>query len=363
MAYSVMPGGASRSEVDAEAVAGTDPKGCPLDTALETPTDPEVERLGALTLPYGPIADITTRGDVIIAAHYGADAVSLLDANTLHASGVIPVPGEPFAVARTADQVVVATTATGCDAVSVIDVDRRTVSVVYPLAFSVSALAVSPNGKRVYAGRTGDGYADVAVIDLTAERVGTIDIGSGPGLGLDACVTDPTGTVLYVATTDARGSALVVVDTETARVRHRIPVGPPIRDLGCAEDAVFVLTSDRVRGGAVQVVDLAVGRVTKSVELGAGAPTQLVLSSDRTRAYVVDYDRITVLCPASLELVNTVAVAPRPSCVAVDDDSDRLYVADYTGTVTTLSVAAAMPLLYSQFVATDPLHTLEAATA
>ena len=50
-------------------------------------------------------------------------------------------------------------------------------------------------------------------------------------------------------------------------------------------------------------------------------------------------------------------VDARPSCVAIDSEAGRLYVADYAGGVTELSVASAMPLLFEEFMATDPIYT------
>ena len=226
-----------------------------------------------------------------------------------------------------------------------IDTNTRTVIATYSLAFGVTALAISPDGKRVYAGRTGRDHVDVAVIDTTAERVGTIDIATGAGIGIDAVDVDPTGKRLYVATTDARGSQLVVVDTETARVERTVWVGSPIRDLAFADGTAYVLTSDRTRGGAVSVIDLSTNRITDTIELG-GAPTQMTLSPDKTRAYIVDYDHVAVLCTLSLEVVNTVTIGARPSCVAVSPDGDRLHVADYAGGVTVFAVTSTLPLLY-----------------
>ena len=100
---------------------------------------------------------------------------------------------------------------------------------------------------------------------------------------------------------------------------------------------------------------MSTNRITDTIELGIGAPTQMTLSPDKTRAYVVDYDHVAVLCTLSLEVVNHVTVDARPSCVTVNSDGGRLYVADYAGDVSVFSVASTLPLLYSQFVATEPI--------
>jgi len=100
-------------------------------------------------------------------------------------------------------------------------------------------------------------------------------------------------------------------------------------------------------------------RITDTIELGIGAPTQMTLSPDKTRVYVVDYDHVAVLCTLSHEVLTTVAVAARPSCVTLNSDGDRLYVADYAGEVNAFAVATTMPLLYAQCVLTDAIALAE----
>jgi YVTN family beta-propeller protein len=333
------------------------PKNTPVaEVSDEAHPGADVTRVAAVDVQRGPIGDIAAADDgTIVVTNHGDDTVSLVRPGTLAVAGAVAVPGEPFAVVVADGRAYVSTSSANLDAITVIDTVTQAVVANYPLAFSVTALAASPDAKRVYAGRTGDGNADVVVIDTTAERVGTIDIATGAGVSIDAIKVDATGKRLYVATTDDQGSALVIVDVETARVRRTVPVGSPIRDIAVADGIAYVLVSDRARGGAVEVIDLSTGRVTGTADLGVGAPTQMTVSADNTRAYIVDYDNVTVLCTLTLKIVNRVTLDARPSCVAVDSDAGRLYVADYAGGVTELSVASAMPLLYSQFMESAPI--------
>lgn len=302
----------------------------------------------------GPIGDLAAGSGSAVMANAGDDSVSVLDAATLALVDTIAMGGEPTAVAVSDDRAYVGVASDSHDAVCVIDLGTRTVIKTYPVAFGVTALAVGADGKRVYAGRAGHDRVDVAVIDVTAERVGTIDIGRGPAANIDALRVDSAGKRLYAAVTDTRGSRLVVVDTETSRTTRVVPVGSPIRDIAHAGGAVYVLTSDRAVGGAVHVIDLATMKVTNTITVG-GAPTQLAISPDQTRAYVVDYDHVAVLCTLTLDIVDSLKVDARPSCAALGVDGSRLYIADYSGAVNVFSVESSIEALYSQFLATDPV--------
>ncbi|MDA2892664.1 hypothetical protein PDG61_17215 [Mycolicibacterium sp. BiH015] len=319
-----------------------------------TTTDNDVVLERHLTVSNGPVGDIAAGDDVVVMANAGDDSVSVLDAATLAVVATIALQGEPVAVTVANDRAYVGIAAPSYDAVSVIDLDTKTVIKTYPVASGVTALAASPDGKRVYAGRCAQDTVDIAVIDVTAERVGTVEVGRAPAANIDALRVDPNGKRLYLGVTDVSGSQLIVVDAETSLVRRVVPIGSPIRDIAYAGDAIYVLTSDRAVGGAVHVLDLASMRVTDTTDL-AGAPTQLVMSSDQSRAYIVDYDRVAVLCTLSLHLVDSLKVDARPSCVAQGGDGSRLYIADYAGGLSVFSVESSIAALYSQFLATDPI--------
>ncbi|WP_193047777.1 YncE family protein [Mycolicibacterium baixiangningiae] len=320
-----------------------------------TARDPEVAVLDVTALPRGPVGDIAIDGaaGVVVATNPGDRSISVLDAD-LGSAKVVAVGGEPTLVAVAEDRAYVATASLDHEAVTVVDTHAGTVIARYPLAFSATAMTISPDGKRLYVGRTGDEDVDVAVIDITAERIGTIGIGYRPGASVDAVRLDDSGRRLYVATTSLAGSALLTVDTDTVRVVRRLRLASPIRDLALGRDGLaYVLRSDRRDGGSIDVVDLAANTVTKSVAIG-GAPTQLVVNSEGTRAYVVDYDRVAVFNTLTGEIVDELTGDGSPACVAVRADGRRLYVADFAGVVTSLAVPPSpMPLTYSQFVATD----------
>ncbi len=200
---------------------------------------------------------------------------------------------------------------------------------------------------------------DVAVIDITADRVGTIDIGAGAGSTIDALTVDPSGRRLYVAGTTSTGSRVVVVDTETAKARKSIAFGAPIRDLAVAADgSIYALTSDLQARGVIEVIDPKTFAITASISAGT-LPIQMALSADGARAYVVDYDHVAVLCTVTHEVVETITVGARPMAAALNTSGDRLYVADVDGGVTAFRVAAPAPM-YSPFdaVAFDAVREL-----
>lgn len=320
-----------------------------------------------ITVGRGPIGDIAVSNaaaPAVVVANVADQSVAIFDPAARLAGGdagdtdnvavVVGVVGEPIAVAVTDERAYVATCSASHDSVSAIDLETKAVVATFPLAVGVTALAASFDGKHVLAGRTAQDHVDVTVINTVAASTTAIEIGHGPAASLDALCMHPSGRYFYVAVTDVSGSRLVIVDSKTAQVRGVVAVGSPIRDIAQAGDTVYVLTSDRAVGGAVHVIDLSTNKVTDMVIIG-GAPTQLVMGSDHARAYIVDYDRVAVLCTLRMEIVDSLSFGTRPSCVTVGADGSHLYVADYSGAVHKFSVGSAIDALYSHFLATDPI--------
>ena len=317
-----------------------------------TSNNQDVALLHSVTVGRGSISDIAVDGDTLVVTHFGDDSLAVLDADTLAVHGGV-FAGQPTDVAVSADRAFVAVSSAGYDAIAMIDTVSGDVIKEYPLAFNVTAIVASHDGKRVFAGRAGEEGVDISVIDVTAERVGTIYIAKGADATIDAMRLDDSGRLLYVGVSDSRSSRLITVDVESARVRRTLEIGAPIRGLEIGPDGTaYVLTSDIADGGVLYFVNLVTNRITDTVRV-AEAPTQLGLSDDGTRAYVVDYGQVVVASTDTRTVVASISVGARPSAIAVS--VDRLYVADFDGGVTAYAVAPPMPMLYSHFVSADAL--------
>lgn len=310
----------------------------------------DISFLHSTTVGQGPISDIAVGDGCVVVTNFAGDSLAVLDADTLAIHGGV-FAGQPTAIAIVGDRAFVAVSSAGYDAIAVIDTVSGNVVTEYPLAFNVTAIVASPDGKRVYAGRSSEDGIDVSVIDVAAKRVGTIYVAKGMDTTIDVMALDASGRRLFVGATDSRSSRLLTVDLQSARVRGVVEIGASIRGLQIGLDGTaFVLTSDIADGGVLYVIDLVGNRIIDSVRV-ADAPTQLLLSTDGTRAYVVDYGQVVVVDTDTRAVVTTIAVEARPSAIAVT--AHRLYIADFDSGITAYAVTPSAPMLYAQFAAAN----------
>jgi YVTN family beta-propeller protein len=327
----------------------------------------------------GPISDIavTADGSRLMVTNYGRNSVSVIDADRCRVVNTVAGIEEPFAIAAgglATNRAYASTVSPGSDAIAVIDMSTQTVVATHQLALSISDLAVCPHGQRVYVSRNGVKLADLAVLDTHTGRVDAIDLGSAePGTTTECVRVAPDGNRAYVGVNGPAGGRLVTVSAParsdesaaTPRVswRHRRPskaseqtglrilgsvtIGLPIRGVAVSPDGAmaYVASCDPDVGAVVDVIDTRADKITSTRKLGdLGIVTGLTLSADGDRAYLVSDDRVTVLCTLTHDVTATLAVTARPSCVVESPDGTRLYIADYSGTVTATPVASTNPL-------------------
>ena len=296
---------------------------------------------GVVSGLLGAVTDlaISQDGRSLLAAHYGDDAVTIIDIATLKVRATVPEITEPYALAASLDRVYVSSASVFEDNVLAVDTAAGTELAAKDVRVTARGLAVSPAGDVLYVARCGDGYADIAVIDIESGNSKTI--ARTPDASVDTLRLSPDGSRLFVTLTTARGGALLVVDIRSQHIVHNIAVGGSIGDIAAHPDGrgVFATSWDASLGGVLAVIDTAAGRVVDTIAV-EGLPTQVIVSGNR--AYLVDGEDIVVVDVMKRKVIDRTTIGRPVSCIAVSRDDSCLYVGDYDGTVTALSVRAAM---------------------
>ncbi|HZE14491.1 MAG TPA: YncE family protein, partial [Mycobacterium sp.] len=128
---------------------------------------PVVAEIAVNSGPVGGIA-ATADGRRVLMTNYRGDSVSVIDTRSGAVAQTITGIEEPLAIAVAGagnDRAYVNTASAAYDAIVAIDMRANTVVATHPLAFSVTDLAVSTDGKHAYASRSEEGRADIAVLN------------------------------------------------------------------------------------------------------------------------------------------------------------------------------------------------------
>jgi YVTN family beta-propeller protein len=339
------------------------------DGVIELGAAPGFPIVVEIPVRRGPISGIIASpdGTRLMVANYGRDSVSVIDTDTCRTVETVPGLSEPFTLAmgsHASDRAYVSTVSAAYDAIAVIDVPTNTVVATHPVALSISDLAVSPDGGRVYASRNGAGGPDVAVVDAETGRAEEITFPARPGTTTECVRVSPDGGRLYVATNGPAGGQLVVIGTKArtddspvswrrkgfprSRVVDRVEIGLPIRDVALSPDGAvaYVASCAPGCGAVIDAVDTRTAKITGTRKIGeiGGVVTGLTLSGDGDRAYLLSDDSITVLSTLTDDVVGTLAVSDQPSCVIESPDARYLYVADYSGSITVAPVASIVAM-------------------
>lgn len=335
-----------------------------LEPRTEPIAAPALAVVGAIAAGHGPISDmaVSADGSRLVAAHFGADVVSVVDSATMSVAAAITDVPEPCRV-TVADRAYVSSASDSDDAIVAVDPNTGKALAAKTVDMTAGGLAVSPAGDVLYVGRNGDEAVDIAAIDVETGATEVIEITAVPGASLDAVRLSADGTRLFAALTTAAGGSLAIVDTRSRVLQSTASVDGSIGDIAVVPNGrkVFVTGWDSELGGVVHVIDVAAARVVDTIAVG-GLPTQLVAGRGGDAVFIVDRDQILVLCTATNEIVDSVVIGGQLSCLAASPDGARLYAADYAGAITVLQVAAgaSVPL---QELMTTTLRQLAAAAS
>ena len=288
---------------------------------------------------------ISPDGDLLMTTHYRDDSVSLIDTATVAVALAVVDVEEPFAVAVSGDRAYVSSASTEHDSVLTFDTTSNEIVAEYPLTYSITDLAVSPNGRHLYAGRTDVEGADVAILDTKTGKEDAVRIAATAGTTTGCVRVSPEGRRLYVAANGSSTAHIVMVDAMQKSVLNAIEIASPIRDIALSPDGAtaYVGSAGPDFGTVLDIIDTRTSTITSTHKIGdaAGLVAQLTLSRDGARAYLIGDQGVTVLSTATQDVIGGIAVDGDPSCVIESPDGKWLYVADYAGTVTVLNIAVA----------------------
>jgi YVTN family beta-propeller protein len=185
---------------------------------------------------------------------------SVIDTATNTVTTTIPAGPYPFAIAITPDGSKVYVTNRGFNFTQVIDTVTNAVNASVRTGFRAgNAIAVTPDGTKVY---VAGGNLGVAVIDTATDTL----VGSPiPVLAIGLAVS-PDSSKLYVAS-QLDDTAVSVIDTATNAVTATIPVASNPGALAVTPDGgkVYIVNSD---DNTVSVIDTAINTVVAVVPVG-----------------------------------------------------------------------------------------------
>ncbi|MCE1179222.1 MAG: hypothetical protein LWW86_09390 [Micrococcales bacterium] len=204
-----------------------------------------------------------------------------------------------------------------------VDLTSRAVTRVVPVGASPRKVALTPDGKRVLVANWCS--ADLSVVDVaTNKEVSRIPLGGSHPRGL---VSSPDSRHAYVA---LMGSDRVVeVDLATRAVQAHSTPGDGPRDLLLARGDLYA-----VANGDGAVVRVVRGHIATVARVGPD-PRALARSSDGTALYAIDHadGTLTKLRAKDLAVLGKVHVDARPTALAYDPLTERVWVACESGSV------------------------------
>ena len=290
---------------------------------------------------------VSPDGTLLTVTHYGDDSFSFIDTVSSAVAQTVVDIAEPFAIAVSDTpqrRAYVSTVSTAYDSVLAFDMDANRIVAAHPVAHSVTDLAVSPDGRHVYASRTAVNGADVAILDTTTGKEDAIGIAATAGTTAECVRVSLDGRRLYVAANGPSAAELVVIDTQSKRVLKTVEIGSPIRDIALSPDGAtaYVGSCSPDFGAVLDVLETRTGAIANTYKIGeiAGYLTQLALSRDGRRAYLVGDSGVTVWSTATHDVIGSIVTGAQPSCATESPDGNRLYIADYSGAITVLTVAS-----------------------
>ena len=243
----------------------------------------------------GQIWGIDTETHAVVAKH----------AVGLHPAHVVLTPNGRYAYVTNG----------GENTVSVIELPAGKLAATIPVGAYPHGVRISPDGREAYVANLKDG--SVSIIDTASmKEAARLPVGKAPA----QTGFTPDGRTAFVSLSGEDRVALI--DPVARKVLRKVPVGTVPIQLYASLDGkqLFVANQgSRQRPGmTVSVIDIASGKVTKSVRAGRGAHG-VVVGTDGRYAYVTNTfeNTVSVIDVASLTVVSSVPTGKAPNGISL----------------------------------------------
>ena len=240
------------------------------------------------------------------------------------------VGSSPMGVVVSATKIYVANSASRT--VSVIDRTSGAITTINNVVSTPTGIALSPDGTRAYV----SGNNAVSVINTATNAVvATITTNGGQSY---AVAVSPNGQRVYVTNTGT--NRVSVINTATNAVIANVNVGNVPAGLSVSPDGARVYVAN-YGSNTVTVINTATNAVVGSpISVGTN-PFMVAFSKDGTRAYVSNWgsNNVSVIntTTSTPSVISSIAVGANPFGLTVSPDGSLLYVANGNDTVSVIN--------------------------
>ncbi len=252
------------------------------------------------------------------------NTVSIIDTDNNTVIDTITVGDYPIAITMTADgyRAYVLNKST----ISVIDTTNNRVvkTISFTAENTINAIAVSPDGSRLYVSA-----GSIQVIDTYTDAT----IASIPVDGLPhGIVVSPNGSQVYAV--DRENKNVVVINASRNQIETTIPVVKAPTGIAISPDGsrIYVTNLSNYNqppnGGSVSVIDTTSNQVIEDISIGSRAYA-IAVSPDGSRVYTGNYNTIYVIDTNSNSVITTISTVGYGfdiKGIAVTPDGSHVYV-------------------------------------
>lgn len=230
----------------------------------------------------------------------------------------------------------------GADGIGVVDLNTLKLDRVLRGVSDPEQLAVSADGRRLYIASEDTGQA--IVMDASDGRVlAKLEVGGEP----EGVTLSPDGRHVYMSSEEDHHIA--VIDTTANRVVSTLNVGQRPRFTEFSDDGAFAFVSGE-NDGTVTVIDAKALKVLRTIKLQGDAltrPVGMVVSHDGKRLYTVTGrgKMLLEMDIATGRVLRSVEVGPRPWGVALSPSGNVLYTANGNSNDVSVVDAATLKVL------------------